>query len=211
MTGMTMSQGTWYGAAAGYLGMWMAMMVPMMLPSLVPMLSRYRRSVCGADGVQLHGLTALVAAGYFVIWAIIGAVADAASGGVMAIQMRSPAVADWLPAAAGTILLLAGGVQLSAWKARQLALCREEAACGCSPAATALSAWRHGLRLGVRCSLCCGNLMLALLVVGVMDPVAMGAVTLAITAERLVPAPLQVARLAGAAMLVVGALTIAGA
>ena len=74
----------WSGAAAGYLGMWMAMMVPMMLPSLIPMLSHYRRSVRGADGIHLHGLTALVGVGYFVIWAVLGAAARAvnqASGG----------------------------------------------------------------------------------------------------------------------------------
>jgi hypothetical protein len=37
----------------------------------------------------------------------------------------------------------------------------------------------------------------------------MAAVTLAISAERLAPAPLRAARLAGAAILVAGALTIA--
>src|SRR6266511_1069023 len=121
MTGMTMPEQTWYGAAAGYLGVWMAMMVPMMLPSLVPMLSRYRRSVRAADGIHLHGLTALVGVGYFVIWAVLGA----------------------------------AGVQLTPWKARQLALCRGASGCGCPPAPNALGAWRHGLRVGVRCSLCC--------------------------------------------------------
>src|SRR6266542_3385407 len=124
MTGMTMPQQTWYGAAAGYLGMWMAMMVPMMLPSLVPMLSRYRRSVRGADGIHLHGLTALVGVGYFVIWAVLGAAAYAAGAGVMAVAMRWGMVAQWLPVAAGVVLLVAGGVQLTPWKARQLALCR---------------------------------------------------------------------------------------
>ena len=64
----------------------MAMMVPMMLPSLVPMLSRYRRSVRGADGVHLHGLTALVAVGYFFIWAVLGVAVHAAGAGVMAIE-----------------------------------------------------------------------------------------------------------------------------
>ena len=93
MTGMGTS------AAVGHLGMWMAMMVPMMLPSLVPMLSRYRRSVRGADGVHLHGLTALVAVGYFFIWAVLGAAVSAA--GVMAIEAR--------PVAAGLVLLIAGG------------------------------------------------------------------------------------------------------
>lgn len=209
MTGMTMPQQTWYGAAAGYLMMWMAMMVPMMLPSLVPMLSRYRRSVRGADGIHLHGLTALVGVGYFVIWAVLGAAAYAAGAGVMAVEMRWGTLAHWLPVAAGVVLLVAGGVQFTPWKARQLALSREGSGCGCPPAPDALGAWRHGLRLGVRCSLCCGSLMLALLAIGMMDLVAMAAVTLAISAERLAPAPLRVARVAGVAIVVVGVLTIA--
>jgi predicted metal-binding membrane protein len=76
-------------------------------------------------------------------------------------------------------------------------------------APNALSAWQHGLRLGVRCSLCCGSLMLALLAIGMMDLAAMAAVTVAISAERLAPAPVRVARVAGVAIVVVGVLTIA--
>ena len=209
MTGMSMPQHTWYGAAAGYLGMWMVMMVPMMLPSLVPMLSRYRRSVPGVDGIQLHGLAALVGVGYFVIWAVLGTAAYAVSAGVMAMEMRWESVARGLPAVAGVVLLLAGGVQLTPWKARQLSLCREESGRGSRSAPNVLGAWRHGLRLGMRCSLSCGSLMLALLAIGMMDPVAMAAVTLAISAERLAPAPLRAARVGGVAIVVVGVLTIA--
>jgi predicted metal-binding membrane protein len=209
MTGMTMHPQTWYGAAAGYLGMWMGMMGPMMLPSLIPMLSRYRRSVHGVDGIRLHGLTALVGAGYFVIWAVLGAAAYAAGAGVMTVEMRWGEMARWLPAASGVVLLVAGGVQFTSWKARQLALCRGELQDGCPSGPAAFGAWRHGLRLGVRCSLSCGSLMLALLAIGMMDLVAMAAVTLAITAERLAPAPLRVARVAGVAIVVVGVLTIA--
>ena len=209
MTGMTMPQLTWYGAAAGYLGVWMAMMVPMMLPSVVPMVSRYRRSVRGAEGIHLHGLTALVGVGYFVIWAALGAAAYAAGVAIMAVETRWGAVAPWLPVAAGAVLLMAGGVQFtSAWKARQLALCREGSGCGRPPVPNALGAWRHGLRLGVRCSRCCGSLMVPLLATGMMEPLAMVAVTLAISAERLAPAPLRVARVAGVAIVVVGVLTI---
>jgi predicted metal-binding membrane protein len=51
--------------------------------------------------------------------------------------------------------------------------------------------------------------MLALLAIGMTDLAAMAAVTLAITLERLAPAPLRVARMAGAAIVVVGVLTIA--
>ncbi len=209
MNGMTMPQQTWYGAAAGYFVMWMAMMVPMMLPSLIPMLSRYCRSMRGADGIQLHGLTALVGLGYYFIWAVLGAATSVAGACLMAMEMRWAAVAQWLPAVAGVVLLVAGGVQLTSWKARQLAFCREGAACDYPPAPNALGAWRHGLRLGVRCSLCSGSLILALLAIGMMDPVAMAAATLAISAERLAPVPLRVARVSGAAIVVVGVLAIA--
>jgi predicted metal-binding membrane protein len=197
MTGMSTS------AAVGHLGMWMAMMVPMMLPSLVPMLSRYRRSVRDADGVHLHGLTALVAVGYFFIWAVLGVAVHAAGAGVMAIETR--------PIVAGLVLLMAGGAQLTSWKARQLALCREESGCGRPCAPDSFGAWRHGLRLGVRCGLCCGSLMLALLASGMMNPAAMAGATLAISVERLAPAPMRVARAVGVAIVVVGVLRIASA
>ena len=209
MAWMRMPGQTWPGAAASFLGMWVVMMVAMMLPSLVPMLLRYRRSVRGADGIHLHGLTALVGVGYFVIWAVVGTVAYAAGAGVMALGMRWEKVAQWLPVAAGMVLLVAGGVQFTSWKARQLALWRQGPGRGCPPVPNALGAWRHGLRLGVRCSLCCGSLMLALLMIGMMDLVAMAAVTFAISAERLAPVPLRVARVAGVAIVVVGVLTIA--
>ena len=211
MAWMRMPGQTWPGAAASFLGMWVVMMVAMMLPSLVPMLLRYRRSVRGADGIHLHGLTALVGVGYFVIWAVVGTAAYAAGAGVMALGMRWEKVAQWLPVAAGMVLLVAGGVQFTSWKARQLTLWREGPGRGCPSVPNALGAWRHGLRLGVRCSLCCGSLMLALLTIGMMDLVAMAAVTLAISAERLAPVPLRVARVAGVAIVVVGVLTIARA
>jgi hypothetical protein len=50
--------------------MWVVMMAAMMLPSLVPMLSRYRRTIGGAE--NLGGLTALVGAGYFLVWSTWG-------------------------------------------------------------------------------------------------------------------------------------------
>jgi predicted metal-binding membrane protein len=56
---------------------------------------------------------------------------------------------------------------------------------------------------------CCGSLMLALLAMGMMEPVTMSLVTLAITAERLAPAALRVARLTGVAIVVVGVVMIA--
>ena len=208
---MSMPQQSWFGAAAGFMGMWMAMMVPMMLPSLIPMLSRYRRSVRGGDGIHLHGLTALAGVGYYVIWAIVGAAVYGVGAGLMAVEMRWGTVERWLPVATGVALLAAGGMQFTSWKARQLAICREGSVCDSASVPNARGAWRHGLTLGVRCSLCCGGLMLALLAIGMMDLVAVAAVTLAISAERLTPVPLRVARAAGVGMVLVGVLTIARA
>ena len=51
--------------------------------------------------------------------------------------------------------------------------------------------------------------MLALLAGGMMNVVAMAWVTLAISAERLSPVPVHVARVAGVAIVVAGVLTIA--
>jgi len=204
-----MAHESWPGAAAGYMGMWMAMMVPMMLPSLVPMLAQYRGCVGGASGFRLHGLTVLVGTGYFVVWAALGVAAYAGGAILMAAELRWEAVEGWLPVVAGAVLLVAGGVQLSRWKSRQLARCLEASSCGSPPEPDALSAWTHGLKLGVRCALCCSGLMLALLAMGTMNLCAMALVTLVITAERLAPVPQRVARLAGLAIVAVGAVTIA--
>jgi predicted metal-binding membrane protein len=60
MAWMRMPGQTWPGAAASFLGMWLAMMVAMMLPSLVPMLSRYRHAVETIGEARLGRLTAFV-------------------------------------------------------------------------------------------------------------------------------------------------------
>lgn len=157
------------------LGIWTAMMLAMMVPSLIPMLARYRRSVHGARGMRLHGLTGLAALGYFTFWAAAGVVLY-----LLAAQMTMPA--RW------ALLMVAGAVQLSAWKRNQLAHCRAQGGCGHHAPGGGLAALRHGLRLGVHCGLCCGNLMLALVAVGAMNPLAMLAAAAAISGERLVPA-----------------------
>jgi len=73
---------------------------------------------------------------------------------------------------------------------------------GCALPADAGTAWRHGLRLGLHCSYCCGGLTAILLVLGVMDLRAMAFVTAAITIERLAPAGEHIARAIG--LIVIG-------
>jgi len=211
MAWMRMPGQTWTMTAMSFVGMWAVMMVAMMLPSLVPMLRRYREVVGNAARARLGWLTALVGAGYFFVWMIFGVAAFPLGVALAEIEMRQPALARAVPIAAGIALLLAGAFQFSAWKAHHLACCRYESAPVPPLRGDPGSAWRHGLRLGVHCSSCCGNLILTLLVIGVMDLRAMAVVTIAITAERLAPAGERVARTIGAVCVGAGVVLLARA
>jgi predicted metal-binding membrane protein len=203
MAWMRMPGQTWLAAAATFLGMWVVMMVAMMLPSLAPMLRRYRRAV-RLPSTRLGRLTALVGLGYFFVWTLFGMAAYAAGVPLAAAEMQHDSLARVVPAATGVVLLLAGTLQLTGWKARHLACCREMPGPGRSLPAEARTAWRHGLRLGLECVRCCAGLMAILLVLGVMDLRAMALVAAAITAERLAPAGDRVARAIGVVVAGVG-------
>jgi predicted metal-binding membrane protein len=213
MAWMRMPGQTWSAAAASFLAMWDVMMVAMMLPALVPMLRRYRetvgQAVGQAAGARLGRLTALVGCGYFFVWTVLGLAAFPVGVALASIEMRQPALARAVPVAAGLAVLLAGAFQLTVWKARSLACCREVP--GPDRPAGAGTAFRHGVRLGLHCARCCGNLMVILLALGIMDLCAMAVVTAAITAERLAPAGTRVERALGAVAVGTGLLLIARA
>jgi predicted metal-binding membrane protein len=202
---------TWGGAAASFLGMWLMMMVAMMLPSLVPMLSRYRRVVGWAGETRLGRLTALVGTGYFFIWTMFGMAAYSLGVMLAVVEMQRPALARAVPVAVGVVVLVAGALQFTAWKAHHLAYCRQAPACGRTLPADLGTAWRHGLRFGLHCSYSCLNLTVVLLAMGVMDLRTMAVVTAAITAERLAPAGKPLAQLIGAVVVGAGLLLIARA
>jgi len=210
MAWMRMPGQTWPGAAASFLGMWVVMMVAMMLPSLVRMLWRYRQAVGRTGERRLARLTALVGVGYFFVWTVFGMAAFPLGVALAAIEMQQPALARAVPIAVGVVVLIAGSLQLTAWKARHLACCRE-APDGRTLPADAGTAWRHGLRLGLHCSHCCAGPMAILLVIGVMDLRAMAIVAAAITVERLAPAGERVARAIGVVVVGAGLLLIARA
>src|SRR5258707_12752494 len=188
MAWMRMPGQTWPGAAASFLGRWVVMMVAMMLPSLVPMLWRYRQAVGWTGETRLDRLTALVGVGYFFVWTLFGIAAFPLGVALAAIEMQQPALARAVPIVVGVVVLIAGSLQLTAWKARHLACYREAPGRGRTLPADAGTAWRHGLRLGLLCSHCCAGLKTVLLVIGVMDVRAMAVVAAAITVESLAPA-----------------------
>lgn len=216
MAWMPMCGETWIGAAASFLGMWAVMMTAMMLPSLLPALWRYGSGTGGAGDRSPVLLAAAVAGGYILAWTVLGAAIYPLGAAVMAITMRHPALARAVPAATGLVVLLAGALQLTRWKARHLACCRddrrrERRACGSGEPETAFTAWRDGLRLGLHCMQCCAGLTAALLVTGIMSWPGMLAATLAINLERLVPAGERVARTVGLAVMGAGVILTARA
>jgi len=194
---MPMCGQSWAGAAASFTGMWVVMMLAMMLPALWPQL-RYHRPASAV----------ITGAGYFFVWAVLGALVFALGAALTQLLLQMNTVARTVPVLSGLVVLLAGGFQFTAWKARHLACCRQP------PLwlhAHARSAWRHGLRLGIHCICACAGLTALLLVLGVMDLRAMAIVTAAITAERLAADGLRVARATGVLSVAAGTLMTARA
>jgi predicted metal-binding membrane protein len=126
------------------------------------------------------------------------------------VEMHLSQLARAAPIVVGLVILIAGVLQFTPWKARHLACCREAPGRGTLPA-DAGTAWRHGLRLGFHCCYCCAGLIVVLLVIGVMDLSAMAVVTAAITVERLAPSGQRAARAIGAIFTGAGLFLIARA
>lgn len=209
MAGMP-APGGWPASAASFLGMWIAMTAAMMLPSLVPVLWRCRQALDRTAAARPGPLTALAGAGYFAAWAGFGVAALPLVLALQAIEMQ-PAPARAAPVALGLVVLAAGCVQLTGWKARHLACWREAPGWDRALPPGAGAAWRHGLGLGLACGRCCAGLMAILLVAGIANLWVMALVAAAITAERLAPAAEHVARAIGVAAIAAGLLLLARA
>lgn len=205
MAWMRMRGQTWVGAAAAFTGMWAVMMMAMMMPSLVPMLSRYRQAIRKQQpGAPVGWLTAMAGIGYFLAWSAYGIVAFPLGAALTALAMQQPPLARAVPIAVGAVVLFAGALQFTAWKAHHLACCRQATVLDGMVQAGAGSALRHGLRLGIQCIRCCVALMAVLLVIGFMDVPVMAVVAAAITVERLAPAAESAARAVGVVAVAAG-------
>lgn len=208
---MPMCGQTPLGFAASFLGMWLAMMAAMMLPSLTPALWRYREAIAGVRATRLGALSALAGLGYVSVWSVLGVGVFSIGRALAEVALREPALARAFPLAAGVVVLSAGALQFSAWKARHLAGCRSTPLRERIVPSNARTAWRYGLRLGVHCACSCAGLTAALLVTDVMDLCAMALLTVAITAERLAPDAESVTKVIGALAIGTGLALLARA
>ena len=187
----------WSGAALSFLGMWVVMMISMMMPSLVPMLLKYRQVIGTKSNRPVDWLSILVSAGYFFVWTIFGIAVFPLGVALTTAEMQSPALSRAVPLAIGIVVLFAGLLQFTGWKTHQLTCCRDAVGCSIIKSVSAGRAWQQGMRFGFHCIQCCFGLMIILLVIGVMDLRMMVVVAAAITAERLAPAGVRVAKITG--------------
>jgi predicted metal-binding membrane protein len=169
--------------------MWVVMMAAMMLPGSVPMVAAFatinrRRRERGAPYVP----TVIFLAGYLMVWTAFSALAVVLQwalqlGGLLTTMMQSASL--WLSAA---LFFAAGVYQFSPLKRRCLDHCR-------SADGFILSEWRDGAlgalvmgaRHGLFCLGCCLPLMLLLFAVAVMDLRWVAALTVLVSAEKLLP------------------------
>lgn len=179
--------------------MWWLMMIAMMLPSATPAILLYSRvrSIRGQDPAIAQAWTFL--AGYLAVWLLFSIVAAFAqmlsTGASMALHNRL---------AESAVLIAAGIYQLSPMKSVCISQCR-------SPAEFLSRHWRPGstgaFQLGVMhgayCVGCCWTLMALLFVGGIMNLLWIGALTLLVAAEKLLPAA-QIVRRVSAACLLIG-------
>ena len=190
--------------------MWAVMMVGMMAGAAMPVLLLFAdaHAARGAGGARLAVL--LFGLGYVIVWVGFSAVAALAQWALHQKALLSPAMAASSPSLAGAILIAAGAYQLTPWKGACLTQCR-------SPLGFLMTNWRDGnigvLQMGVRhgayCLGCCWALMCILFAVGVMNLLWVAALTGFVLLEKIGPAGTTVARVAGAAMLLVGIFLIA--
>jgi predicted metal-binding membrane protein len=189
-------------ALGPFLGMWTVMMAAMMLPSATPMILLHR---LGADGRMRRQIwSAVFVTGYLVVWASVGIVVWGASMATSAIVMpeqRAVAVA--------ALLILAGVYQFTPLKSTCLRLCR-------TPADFLLTHWHRGLsgqlRLGIEhglyCLGCCWALMALFVGVGAMSLVWAVGIALVVLVEKVVPQGVAFGRIAGAMLIVAGAIVL---
>jgi len=182
--------------------MWAVMMVAMMLPSAGPFILLYARVGRAAtkDGV-VFAPTFWFGAGYVVAWAGFSVFATLAQFALSQAALITPMAAlssRWL----GTAVLLAAGIyQWTPLKDACLTRCRTPLSFiqshGGFKGEVAASI-RIGLLHGLYCIGCCWMLMALLFVGGVMNLLWIAALAILVLLEKLLPAGVWVARLAGA-------------
>jgi predicted metal-binding membrane protein len=191
-------------------GMWVVMMVAMMAPAATPVLVLFAAAQAKRGRRAASQATFIFGFGYAVVWTGFSAGAAFAQWILQQSALLTMAMAAAGSHLAGAILIGAGIYQLTPWKSRCLTHCR-------SPLGFLMTNWRDGnlgsfkmgLHHGVYCLGCCWALMGVLFVVGVMNLLWVAALTCFVLLEKVGPAGVILARIAGVAMILIGIVEIA--
>jgi predicted metal-binding membrane protein len=191
--------------------MWVVMMVGMMTGSALPVMLLFAGAHARRGAGRAPFIVLIFGLGYLTVWVGFSACATLAQWALHHAAVLSPEMAASSPRIGGAILCVAGVYQLTPFKRACLMHCQ-------SPLGFLMTRWRDGtsgaLQMGVRhgayCLGCCWALMCVLFVAGVMNLVWVATLALFVFFEKIGPAGAVVARVAGAAMIVVGVLRFAG-
>ena len=192
--------------------MWAVMMVGMMLPSVTPMCLIYARVARHASGEGRPIASAgWFAGGYLLAWAIFALAAILAQWLLEQAALLSPMALRVSGVLGGAILVMAGLFQFTPWKDACLSQCQSplifiqrNGGFRRDPRGSILLGARHGLY----CIGCCWALMCLLFVAGIMNVVWIAAITVFVLLEKIAPASFHVSRIAGAALVAIGAWTL---
>jgi predicted metal-binding membrane protein len=192
--------------------MWAVMMVAMMVPTAAPMTLVFAAVARKAAREDRPVAPAFVfVAGYLAVWGLFSVAATAAQWRLDQVALLSPAMVSASPVPGGALLIGAGVYELTPYKHACLSHCR-------APAhfisrhwrAGPAGAFRMGLGLGAYCLGCCWILMGVLFVGGVMNLLWIAAIALFVLLEKAAPFGEVGGRVVGAAMILVGLLSLTG-
>jgi predicted metal-binding membrane protein len=211
MAAMTGAQ-PWTATEFGLrLAMWAVMMIAMMAPTAAPMTLLYA-AVARKAAAQHNPLapTFVFVAGYVAMWTIFSLVATIAQHALDQAALLSPMMVSRSVLFGAALLIAAGVYQLTPLKNACLRNCRAPAHFLSRYWRTGnLGAFRMGLRLGAYCVGCCWILMGLLFVGGVMNLLWIAGIAIFVLLEKTIPFGEVGGRFAGAAMILVGALSLA--
>jgi predicted metal-binding membrane protein len=195
-----------------YVVLWGVMMVAMMLPAMTPIVGLFQTIARKkrAQGLPFAPVWVFVA-GYVALWTFTGGVGYAADMVIQSLPEKVPALRTYGVVIGGLTLVGAGMYQLTPFKYLCLSQCR-------SPMGFLLTSWRDGtvgafrmgLHHGAYCLGCCWSLMVVLFVMGTMNLVWMGLLTIVIFVEKIVPRGVEMGKATGVALIFFGLVMTTG-
>jgi predicted metal-binding membrane protein len=184
--------------------MWWIMMIAMMMPSAAPLILLYRRVLRHHQAEKIALSSILLLAGYLMAWLAFSIGAALLQKALQPTGLISEMMLWSKSAALSAAVLAAAGIyQLTPMKHACLTQCR-------APAHFLTTHWRPGmagsfllgLRHGAYCVGCCWMLMAVLFVVGIMNLIWIGVLSLIVFAEKILPAGAHIGRALGAVLIV---------